>query len=203
MLLVFSLYCFLYILSSNTCVIHRLSFIPNLLSFHSLSLLLCVAICFRMALDLYYFQSKLCYLPLVVMVLWKLQLITWTHGVLPLNSAIVSHFFPPASTHSKLFFWVKQAKESPNGWATESRQMSSANESKSSLELCSKAYIFNNRMALVVCKSILMLLEGSVIFGVGSWYGKLGDVQPVFRHYIIRCITHDVVFTQPYVTPNL
>lgn len=83
--------------------------------------------------------------------------------------------------------------------------MSSANESKSSLELCSKAYIFNNQMALVVCKNILALLEGSVIFGVGSWYGKLGDVQSEKKKAIkLQDVSrHYVVFTQPHVTPNL
>lgn len=163
---------------ATACPSFPISFLFTLRHFYCV----CVAICFRMALDLYYFQSKLC-------LLW------WYSGNCNSLHGLVG------CCH----FSVKQAKESPNGWATEYRQMSSANESKSSLELCSKAYIFNNQMALVVCKNILALLEGSVIFGVGSWYGKLGDVQSEKKKAIkLQDVSrHYVVFTQPHVTPNL
>ncbi len=118
---------------------------------------------------------------------WLIGCWRWIHP------EFLSPFFFWASTHSKLFYRVKKAKESPISWATEARQMSFANESKSSLELCSKAYIFNTRMALVICKNILVLLEGSVIFEVGLWFGKLGDFQSetelVSSYYVIRWIT--------------
>lgn len=117
------------------------------------SLLLCAAISFRMDLDLHYLQSKLCYLPLVVMVLWKLQLITWTHRVLALNSARVSQpffFFENLLIPNFSIEWNRQKKV----WTVELLKLGKwvLQMSPNVVWSCSKAYIFNTRKALVVCK---------------------------------------------------
>lgn len=69
---------------------------------HSLSHFFSLSVTFTVCGHLFQNGLRLVLLPIQIMlftsccdVLWKLQLIMWTHGVMPLNSAIVSQPFCP------------------------------------------------------------------------------------------------------------
>lgn len=83
---------------------------------HSQSSFFSLSVTFTVCSHLLQKGPRLVLLPIQIMLFTSRcdgALETATHyvdsrgAVLPLNSAIVLHFFPPASTHSKLFFRVK------------------------------------------------------------------------------------------------